>query len=116
MEEIINEDIITRNLWLSVKDALIHDEDITPSAIAKSIISKQNSPVNFKDGKPIFLDKEINSDNFVEKVLTPINQLKNEKAVAIATALRDELFGLNGAFKRGAKQKSVITEFKCFNY
>lgn len=39
-----------------------------------------------------------------------------KKAVAIATALRDELFGLNGAFKRGAKQKSVITEFKYFNY
>ena len=116
MEEIINENIITRNLWLSVRDALLHDKDITPSAIAKSIISKQNNPVNFKDGKPNFFDKEINSDNFVEKVLTPINQLKNEKAISIAIALRDELFGLNGTFRRGAKQKSIITEFKCFNY
>lgn len=80
MEEIINEAIITTNLSLSIRDALIHDGNLESSAIAKSIISKQNSPVNFKDGKPIFLDKEINGDNFIEKVLAPINQLKNEKS------------------------------------
>ena len=116
MEEIINEAIVTTNLSLSIRDALIHDGNLEPSAIAKSIISKQNGSGNFKDGKPSFKDEEINSDNFIEKVLTPINQLKNEKAISIAIALRDELFGLNGTFRRGARQKSVITDFKCFNY
>ena len=116
MEEIINERIETNNIAFSIRYALLHDKDIAPSAIAKSIISKQNGGDNFKGEKLDFADKGMNSDNFIEKVLTPINQLKNERAVSIAIALRDELFGLNGTFKRGAKQKSVITEFKCFNY
>ena len=104
---LLAEDIETFNIARAITAALREDDDIPPSSLAKEVISKQTSTTNFdRSHNPIFRDTAITYENFLSKVLTGA-LANNQRAIQIATFVREELFGkTHKKFRRTSSVKS----------
>jgi hypothetical protein len=87
LQTVLFEELNIQTISLALRSAVLHNNNLDASVLAKEVIAKQA-------GK----------DNFIEEILKPTRLTNNELARKIAIAIRDEIFGLNATKKFGQEK------------